>query len=316
MTTVSPRVAVVGYASLDSATAAAEFRGIDATTVLRGPLVARSPGIGGIAHITAAVASTGARVSAVSWVGDDQAGRRWLQAVTAGGASVDGVVVAGRRSPAATLLYLDSGRSVCLFDPGDCHSAELSPGQRRAVQSSDWVLVTVGPSACTEQVLELLPETSALAWAVKHDDDAYTPSLLHRLLDRADVVSFSRGERDYLTLDGAPPERSARPGALVLETRGAEGVAWSFASPDGGTRRSSVGAVPVDVADSTGAGDTFIGALVGLLGSAGRPRSTPELDDGAMTSLVATAARTAGAMLLRRTTADMAPGTTPEGEHR
>ena len=315
MTGTAPvRVTVVGYASLDSSTSVSEFRGVDATSILERALVSAEPGVGGIAHIVSAIAGTPAAVEAISWVADDLPGRRWAESV-ARCAGIRGVARSGTRSPAATMIEIGSGGTICLFDPGDCHPDALTDEQREIVTEGDWLLLTVAPRRITEQILDALPDSARLVWAVKHDDDAYTPEMVARILARADVVSFSRGERPYVTLDRRPPESLVRPGALVVETRGADGVAWSFASPDGAARPGSIAVEPVEAEDTTGAGDTFVGALVGFLSDAVGPHSAlASLDDEEVGRLVAGASTAAGELLRRRTaTGPTATGPTPTG---
>lgn len=305
-----PRIVVVGYASLDSSTSIREFRGVDATSILDRALVSTEPAVGGIAHLTRAVSATGARADAVSWVGDDRWGRRWAEEVAADGSTVTGVSTAGDRTPSATLIEIAAGGTICLFDPGDCHPDDLSPAQLDVVADADWVLLTVAPRRLTAQLLDALPEHTRLAWAVKHDEDAYTPAIIRRILERADIVSFSRGERDYVTVDGAAPERTVRPGTIVIETRGGDGVVWSETHDGITTRAGSHTADRIEVEDTTGAGDTFIGTLVGLVATAA------ERDDGRadgvhtvtglpgadrLGALIAEASTAAGALLHRRT---------------
>lgn len=301
-------VAVVGYASIDSTTSIDEFKGIDATSILRRSIVAERPGMGGIAHLASAVVGAGGAVRAVSWVGPDRFGGLWTDAVAAAGTDTAGIAVSGTRSPAATLIEIAAGGTICLFDPGDCHVPFLSPDQVDIVTSSDWVLMTVAPAVIATQLLDVLPASTRLVWAVKHDEAAYTPEMLRRIIARADVVSFSRGERDYVTLDGVPPEIAARPGGLVIETRGVDGVDWAFASPEGAKRRGRVTVEPVIADDTTGAGDTFIGALVGRAATL----TTTELTDDALAELVSAAARASGDLLRSRTN----PGGSAGARHK
>lgn len=296
---------IIGYASLDYSTSTPVFRGIDATSILQRGIVSEAPGIGGIAHIARAAAATGARTDAVSWVGPDAQGTQWTAALAASGSGVAGVAVLGTRSPSATLIEVGTGGTICLFDPADCHPNHFTPAQREVLASSSCVVLTVSPRALTAEVLDTLPDDATLIWAVKHDDDAYTPVLLRRLLERADVVSFSSGERAYVSLDGADPERLGKPGALVVETRGPRGVAWSFASSEGPIRAGSIPVEPVDVDDTTGAGDTFIGTLAGLAAQSGR---LDRLSDDDVAALITSASRAAGDLLRSRSTPDRLVG--------
>lgn len=291
------RVAVVGYASLDSSTSVAAFRGLDATSILDRPMVADSPGFGGIAHLARAVAATGTPTEAVSWVGADRGGTLWREDLMAGGTGTSGVAVSGSRSPSATLIEVATGGTICLFDPGDGHNDELTEAQREILATSEWILLTVAPRHITAQLLQTLRSGARLAWAVKHDDDAYTPAMVRTILERADVVSFSRGERSYVTVDGVDPERLVRPDTLVVETRGTDGVAWSFASGDGPIRRASLPVTPIQTTDSTGAGDTFVGALVGRIASVG---ASAQLTDPTVTEFIAYASNAAAELLLSR----------------
>lgn len=302
----APGLAVVGYASLDTTVTSPLFRGVDATTIVRGPMASSDPDIGGIAHLATAAATTGVAVEAVSWTAGDLPGAWWRQHLDDAGIATSGVVIAGSHSPAATMLHLDDGTTLCFFAPGDCYPDGLTERQRAAVRSRGAVLLTVCPQSATEALLDLLPGDVLLAWAVKHDDDAYTPELRERLLARADIISFSSGERGYLTAGMASPEQRARAGALVVETRGSQGARWCIA---GGGRRGEVPAEPVRVADTTGAGDTFVGTLVGSL--LGHGDVIPgQLDEADLDALVARATYAAGALLRSRTTA----GTAEQGE--
>jgi ribokinase len=290
-------VAVLGYASIDSSTAIDVFRGVDATSILRRPIVAPHPGMGGIAHLAAAVVRAGAHARALSWVGPDRFGRMWADAVAASGADTAGIAVTGTRSPSATLIEVAAGGTICLFDPGDCHLPFLTPEQVDILTSAECVLVTVAPAAIPAQLLDVLPAATRVVWAVKHDEDAYAPATLRRMIARADVVSFRSGERPFVTIDGIPPEVAVRPGGLVIETRGADGVDWSFASPEGARRRGRIAVERVQADDTTGAGDTFIGAFVGRTAHL----DFAELSDDVLAELVSDAARASGDLLRSRT---------------
>jgi ribokinase len=274
-----------------------EFRGIDATSILDRALVDEHPGTGGIAHLTSAITAADGRAAAVSWVGDDAGGRAWSAAVARSGTSIDGVSVSGERTPAATLIEIASGGTICLFDPGDCHLDRLTDAQRAVIAASDWVLLTVAPRDTTIEVLAVLRPSTRLAWAVKHDEDAYAPDLALRILARADVVSFSRGERDWLSFDGVAPESRVRGGSLVIETRGADGVAWSFAGDGGPERHGELAVDPVAADDTTGAGDTFIGTLLATLAAG---PGLASVDDDELRDLIRSASLAAGEVLRRR----------------
>lgn len=290
---MSDAVTVVGYACLDRSMAIREFRGFDATSIVTRGVGEREPGIGGSAHIARAVAASGASTSVISWVAADMGGERWLRTIAAAACNTSGVVVGGSRSPSATMIEVGTGETICLFDPGDAHPTALSEEQHDVLQRSSWVVVTVAPGPLTDAVLEALPPTARLAWAVKHDDDVYSPARMTRILARADLVSCSRGERGYIFPDGT--DDAAKRGALLVETLGEGGVVWSIAGDPARTGTVRVDAVP-DV-DTTGAGDTFVGTLVGLIA---QEQPMPSLDADAIDALVADAAAAVRQLLLAR----------------
>lgn len=293
--TTSSALAVVGYASLDSATSTTHFRGVDATSILRRPLRSDTPSIGGIAHLVAAAAANGAEVTAVSWIGHDRNGGLWRSALLETGASDAGLAVHGERSPSATMLEIESGGTICFFDPGTCHPERLDDGQVAVLRAAGTVLLTVAPRPLTEHVLDELSADVRLVWAVKHDADAYDGTLVRRLLARADAVSFARGERPFLEAQG-PLSSSVRPGTVLLETLGAEGVRWEVA---GEGRSGSLTVERVSAADTTGAGDTFIGTAAADLA---RLPGDSALTDETLDELVARASAAARDLLLSRAT--------------
>lgn len=304
-------VVVVGYASLDSSTAVEQFRGLDATSILTRSITTPDAGIGGIAHIAAASAATGVETEALSWVAPDDQGVRWIDAVQKAGSGTVSVSVTGTRSPNATLIEVGSGGTICLFDPGDCHPAALSVDQSKALHESDWIVLTVTPRQIAAEALREIPAHAKLVWAVKHDDAAYTPEMIDQIIARADVISFSAGERAYLTSNGLAPEQRAKHGALVIETQGSRGVSWAMASQSSTPATVSIRVDPVNATDTTGAGDTFIGTLVGLLSQTTMP-TDPE--DASLRRIISAASSAAGDLLRSRAT----PGhtaTAPQGSH-
>jgi ribokinase len=312
------RVVVVGYASLDHALQLGEFHGPDATSLVTGRLSAEWPRAGGVAHHVRALraARPDVTVRAVSWVGPDDGGAGWRRAVRATGADDAGVHVTGTRTPSAYLMYVADGGTVCVFDPADCHpqGGGLTAEQRAVVAGADWCLLAVAPQRATHEVLDALPATARLVWAVKHDDDAYPPDLVELLLARAEVVSLSAGERAFLSPSGTgtagpDPDGPAGPadltglaeragaGTLLVETRGAAGVHARL-----GTGTREVAVTPVHAVDTTGAGDTFVAALTAGLLDLPRPL-TLTLAEPAL----ADAARAAGDLIASRGAGQHAP---------
>jgi len=131
--------------------------------------------------------------------------------------------------------------------------------QERLVGDAQWVCLTVGPAAAAAQTLAIARPEAQMAWAVKADPRAVAPQLAARIVARADVIAWNRGEAsflaDALSACGAPQRRR-----LLVETRGGDGVALHV---EGLERIIRV--EPFAVEDGTGAGDTFLGGLLAAL---------------------------------------------------
>lgn len=248
-------VVVLGYASADRTVAISRVPAPDETAIIRRRLSRPWPRLGGCGpQIAAHLARQGVEAAALTWVADDEPGRRLRAALAEAGVELGGVAVGGSRTAESFIAYDPDGRSLCFFDPGDAGGA-LGAAQRELVASAATVVLTVAPSAATRAALDAAAAGARVVWSVKADADAYPPELVAALLGRADVVALAAGERGFL--DGAQP----RPGALLLETRGAAGVHWRRDEASG-----DVPVEPVATADTTGAGDAFLaGALAHLL---------------------------------------------------
>ncbi|GAA1318028.1 carbohydrate kinase family protein [Leucobacter albus] len=297
---------VSGYASVDFALQLAPFQGVDATTQIRGR-ADEWPRYGGIAHVTRAAGSVSAggaaagaaagdsagalRVAALSWVGEDAAGAGWIDAVAAGNAATTGIAVLGSRSPNAYLLYPEGDGTICLFDPGDCHTEGLSAAQRELLAGATTVVVTIGPERATRELLDAISAECTVFWVLKQDPDSLPADLATRLAGRADIVTLSEGESGYLATIAA----NARPGTHIVVTRGAAGS--ELRRVTGGAALETVGEVgaePVRGVDTTGAGDTFSGTLAALIAGQG------ERDTATLLAHISEAAAATARMLAAR----------------
>ncbi len=162
-------------------------------------------------------------------------------------------MVAGTRTAESYIAYDDAGSAVCFYDPGDAHGDGLGDEQRDAVARADVVCLTVAPAAATREALDAASDDAQVVWSVKADPDAYPKDLVQRLLERADVVAWAHGERGFV--EGEP-----RDDALVVETRGARGVAWWRSG-----RSAELAVEPIRVADTTGAGDALVAGVIAQL---------------------------------------------------
>jgi ribokinase len=277
-------IVVTGYASLDYAMRLEAPPQADRTvTILSRPV--QWPRLGGSpAYVAAALVAAGATEAApVSWVSDDAEGAMYRDGLEALGVRTDGIAISPGRTPICVLAYEPDGRCHCLYDPGRTASAGLDERQRVLVKGAEAICVTVGPTKATWETLRHAPAGATLVWAMKADPHAVPPDLAAALAARADVVVFSRGEAEFAAQAFAAANEPARR-QLRIETRGREGVVWTL---NGARRIAAVD--PVDVEDSTGAGDTFVGGFL-----AAWMKGDPE-------TAIEAGARAARALLLSRT---------------
>jgi ribokinase len=247
-------VSVLGYASADHCVQVEALPAPDATAIVRRRLSRPWPRLGGCGpEIAAHLASAGIAAAALTWVGRDEVGRALLGQLEAAGADTAGVVVDGARSPESFIVYDDAGRTACFYDPGDTPPA-LTSRQRELVAAAELVCLTVAPAEATAAALEAIAPDARLVWSVKADADAYPRPLVERLLARADLVAMSAGERAFVA--GSQP----REDAIVIETRGADGVRWSHRG-----RSGDVAVERVAVHDTTGAGDALVAGVIAAL---------------------------------------------------
>jgi sugar/nucleoside kinase (ribokinase family) len=281
---VNTRVAIVGYASMDHSMECDEFRAASGTTLIRRRLSDPWPGIGGMAHAARGLAAAGHEVHAVTWVGTDEPGKEYIDRLSSFGVNVSGVSTDSSRTPSCYLFYGPDGETVVVYDAGDRTHGTLTETQREIVAECDWVCLMVGPRPATLEVLDLLSDNQHLGWGVKGDPDAYSPGVVHRILSRASVVSFSARERVFLDRVVAPRtllERT-RPDALLAETHGPAGVRiWR------GDFHDMVPCTEIDAVDTTGAGDMFFaGAVASLIVAPDATRLAAERGVEAATSLL------------------------------
>jgi ribokinase len=247
-----PVVWVLGSLNVDAIVRVARHP-LPGETVLGGPVEARFGGKGANQAVAAAVA--GADVRMIGRVGDDADGRAYRERLAAFGIDVAAV----RVDPSAA-----TGRAAIAVDAAGENTIIVSPGANAAVGQEDLVaLEGIAPEDVLLVQLEIDLEVVARAVRLAATRGArvvlnaapFAP-LAAEVLALADPVVANEAEAAELAATGDVPVQ-------LLVTRGAAGSAW------GGIE------VPADrveiPVDTTGAGDTYCGALAAALAAGADP---------------------------------------------
>jgi ribokinase len=260
-------VLVIGSANMDAVLRVPELPGAGAT-VLGGDRVMRPGGKGANQAVAAALA--GAAVSFVGRVGDDADGAAIRAAVAAVGVDVELLeTVAGASSGFAVVLVAASGENAIAVAPAANRTVRPADIDRiaDAVRTADVVLLQLEiPLDAVARAAEIAADAGTLVVLNLSPVAALPPDLLRRV----GVLVVNRAEAEQLLgedladraalLEAAPRLRSIGPAAVVV-TAGGDGAVLAD-----GQRAEHVPARPVDVVDTTGAGDAFAGFLAAALG--------------------------------------------------
>ncbi|MDH2443136.1 PfkB family carbohydrate kinase [Amnibacterium sp. CER49] len=241
-----PTVWVLGSLNVD-AIVRVERHPQPGETVLGGPVDIRFGGKG--ANQAVAAAGAGATVRMIGRVGDDADGRAYLDSLRRHGVDVRDVRVDPRTA---------TGRAAIAVDAGGENTIIVSPGANAAVDTTDLEpLDAVAPGDVL--LLQLEVDLAVVAEAAKRVSARQGRVVLNvapyaalppDVLDLGDPVVANESEAAALAAAGATPGE-------LLVTRGGAGSSW-------GELRVAADRV-ADVVDTTGAGDTYCGALAAAL---------------------------------------------------
>ena len=218
------------------------------------------------ANQAAAAATLGARVHMVGRVGDDDSGRRMLDALTLTGVDV-GHVLPSAAVPTGTAtipVERGSGENLILVVPGANSTLLAEDVDLACVRDADVVLLQLE-----------VPMGTVLAAALRAGgrvvlNPAPAQALPDLLLQSVDVIVPN--EHELVQVSGAPAgggslsklvvhaqalRARCREGATVVVTLGARGALVVSANSPALVQ----GPPPVEAVDATGAGDCFCGAL-------------------------------------------------------
>jgi ribokinase len=243
-------IAVVGSVNRDLV-ARVEHHPVPGETVL-GSGHETMPGGKG-ANQAVAAARLGRDVVFVGRIGADEAGRDLVGEFEREGVDV-GHLTVDSEAP--------SGLAIITVDDAGENSIVVSPGANGHVSPSDVEGASAALMAATVTLLQLeIPMDTALAAAAMSEgivilNAAPAAHLPATLLSSVDVLVVNRGELATLTGSGDPVSARSLPVPVTVVTLGSEGA--RIIRTDSG---ESVAAIDVTVIDTTGAGDTFCGAL-------------------------------------------------------
>jgi ribokinase len=246
-----PPVIVVGSVNVDLVIQTSELPG-RGETVTGGTFTSALGGKG--ANQAAAAAKLGARVWLVGLTGDDAFGRRAREDLEAHGVDISALGSSWSPTGVAGIFVDRGGENMIAVASGANHdlSAKEVFDRLAEIPAEDAVLLA-SLEVPDEAILAAAETADRRGWRFILDPAPARP-LSSRLLALCDVVTPNRSEADALGSVKVMLEQGV--GAVVL-TLGADGAQVHRA--DGSTRDQT--SMPVQVVDTTGAGDAFNGAL-------------------------------------------------------
>ncbi|MER6065449.1 carbohydrate kinase [Streptomyces sp. NPDC001792] len=235
---------------------------------------------GGPANTAVALARLGTPARFLVRLSGDVFGRLFRARLEASGVDLSHAVAAAEPSTLAVAELDAQGQAAFSFHAQNTADWQWTAEELARVDLSKTACVHTGSLALVQKPGAAVVEeflAAAAPQATISIDPNVRPLLVHPDVYRArlahwcglaDVLRLSEDDLELL-LPGTPPEQAcdiwhAAGARLVVITRGAEGV---LASLDG--ERLQVPAVPTDVADTVGAGDSFTAGLLHHLGACG-----------------------------------------------
>lgn len=223
------------------------------------------------------VEEAGCTVNMIGAVGDDMFGRDLINGLVSNGIGVDEVrVKAGEKSGVAVIIVEEeSGENRILMSPNANYALRPSDFERLPDPLPDLIILQLEiPLVTVLHILKIAREKDVEvllnpAPAVKLPREAY--SAVHHLVvneTEASIITSTTAQQHSWALWGDHMERLIDLGIRhVLITLGAEGVIYIDTEVQ---RVLRVLGEKVTVVDSTGAGDTFVGAYAGMLARSGK----------------------------------------------
>jgi fructokinase len=266
----------------------------------------------------------GRDVELLAYLADDDNGAMVREHLAASRVALADGSLGARATSVATAHLDDSGAATYDFELEWALAADAAPRPAPLAVHTGSIAAVLAPGAdAVRRIVESLRNPAQGSGATVTYDPNARPSLMgapaearpliEQMVALADVVKVSDQDLRWLADDAeADLDAMARDWlklgpALVVMTRGGEG-ATAFLSHG---RSVTVAAPAVDVADTVGAGDSFMGGLIDGLWSAGllggeRRHDLHEIDRETLTAILERCARIAAITVSR-------PGANPPG---
>jgi sugar/nucleoside kinase (ribokinase family) len=226
---------------------------------------------GNVCNTGIAIARLGATVAATGMVGKDVLGKAMLATLAAEGINTGMIVQDARAQTSASVVAVEPGGERCFFHtPGVTAllDAEVFRKCFEVFAQSAWVQVGYFGllPTLTPELATVLRELKAAAPKTKIALDTVNPpadaELLWPILRHLDLFAPSRTEARFLTGETDPKAMVARfrrhmPQGIIAIKLDGEGCIL-----DDGAQAVFAPAYPIKVLDTTGAGDTWFGALL------------------------------------------------------
>lgn len=245
------RVVIVGSANVDQVFRVAAIPAPGETVLSHG----FSTALGGKGQNQAvAAARAGASTAFIAALGDDAFGASIRAGLAADGIRTEGVRTVGAPTGTALIAVDDTGENTIIVEAGANALLDLSESDAAAIAAAEVLVLQLEIPLATAARAARLARAAGTRVLL---NAAPIRELPDELLAAVDILVVNEHEAAFLARDG---EVSAL-APTVIVTLGAEGAL----AHERGAADVRVAAPKVSAVDTTGAGDTFCGALAALL---------------------------------------------------
>ncbi|KAL6532124.1 Fructokinase-2 [Orobanche gracilis] len=258
---------------------------IDFVPTVSGVSLAEAPGFlkapgGAPANVAIAVARLGGKAAFVGKLGDDEFGHMLAGILKENDVSAEGVNFdkGARTALAFVTLRADGEREFMFYRNPSADMlltpAELNLGLIRSAKVFHYGSISLIVEPCRSAHLKAMEEAKAAGALLSYDPNLrlplwpsaeYAKEQIMSIWDKADVIKVSDVELEFLTGSNKIDDESAlslwHPNLqLLLVTLGEKGCRYYTTN-----FRGSIAGYHVKTVDTTGAGDSFVGALLGKI---------------------------------------------------